>query len=78
MLLCFLQQKADTISVDAAVKICADFSSSNKVAAKELANIMYDSGSISDDLCKSIFTALPKKSGTIESASNCFRISVDK
>jgi len=31
----------------------------------ELANIMYDSGNIPDDLCKSIFIALPKKSGTV-------------
>jgi len=32
----------------------------------ELANIMYESGNIPDDLCKSIFIALPKKSDTIE------------
>ena len=36
----------------------------------ELANIMYDSGNIPDDLCKSIFIALPKKSGTIECESH--------
>ena len=36
----------------------------------ELANIMYDAGSIPDYLCKSVFIALPKKLGTIECGSH--------
>jgi len=36
----------------------------------ELDNIMYESESMPEDLCKSFFIALPKKSGTTECESH--------
>ena len=48
--------------------LCAlDSFSARKIS---IANKIYNSGEVSDDMCKSIFPSIPKKPGTLKSAIN--------